>query len=98
MIQETIVIESVKDLANQFDEIIHKGLNLKGYTFFDKLELEIFIKENCRCEDYEQLKQRIYYVKDIPFLLHNYEVVYEPINYNQNNITMSANWGYYKYL
>lgn len=61
--------ESLKD---ELDSYFIKGLKRKGFFFNNVLELETFIKERCRCVDNFYLKQRIYYVDDIQFLLHNY--------------------------
>jgi len=97
-IQEQITKEITQNLSNRFDEIILEGLSLKGIIFGSREEAEAFIRLNCRCEDKIDLQERIYFVNDIPFLLHNYEVIYEPITSNNNGIRMSANWGYYKFL
>jgi len=94
-IQEQITNEITQNLSNKFDEIILEGLKLKGFEFENRYEIEAFIKLNCRCEDNIQHQQKIFYVKNIPFLLHNYEVVYEPIT---EPFKISANCGYYKFL
>lgn len=82
-------IETLKDLKNslpnlmdklcnevvrQLDDYIVEGLKRKGYEFKNQIELKDFIKVNCRCEDKTDMKQRIYFVKDIPFFLHCYEI------------------------
>lgn len=63
------------------------------------MELEAFIKSNCRCEDRMDLKQRTYFVNDIPFFLHCYEIENE-LNQitTDSEVKMSANYGRYAYL
>jgi len=88
----------VFDLVNQLEKVIINGLKSKGFEFDKREDLENFIKDRCRCEDYVQKQQKIYYVDEIPFLLHNYEVIYNPIERNENSTSISANWGTYQYL
>lgn len=97
-IQEQINREITQNLCNKFDEIILEGLKLKGFTFDNRYKSEEFIKLNCRCEDNIQFQQKIFYVNEIPFLLHNYEVIFEPITEYNNEIKINANWGSYKFL
>jgi len=97
-IQEQITKEITQNLSNKFDELILDGLALKGFFFEDIKEAEEFIKLNCRCEDNIQFQQKIFYVNEIPFLLHNYEVIFEPITNINNGIKMNANWGSYKFI
>jgi len=88
----------VDGLLKKLEDIFIEGLKLKGFEFDNPIELERFIKKHCRCEDYLYLKQKTYFVNDIPFLIHFYEIVYEPITVTNNGIQMSANYGTYKYL
>lgn len=53
-------------LAKKIDNCIVHGLERKGYVFNNKQDLDIFIKENCRAEVYQQTTR--YFVNDIPFL------------------------------
>lgn len=87
------------DLMNQFDDAIIEGLKRKGFEFKNKLKLETFVKERCRCEDNIYLKERTYYVDDIPFFLHNYKFDFniETIHEDRKT-TMSANSGSFAYL
>lgn len=62
------------DLNRQLENSFIEGLKRKGFEFKNKLELETFIKERCRCADYIKLKKRVYYVDDVPFFLHNYKI------------------------
>lgn len=88
----------VQGLIKKTEDLFVEGLKLKGFEFENRFELETFIKEHCRCEDNMDLKQRIYFVNDIPFFLHCYEVIYEPITEINNGMRMSANYGYYSFL
>ena len=97
-LQEQITEEINEKLSNEFDKILIEGLRLKGFEFDNENDLHNFIKNNCRCEDYLAKQQRVYFVNDIPFLLHNYEIIIEPITQENNGIKMSANYGTYKYL
>ena len=85
-------------LSNQIDNIIIEGLKMKGFEFENENDLHDFIKQKCSCEDDLAKQQRVYFVNDIPFLLHNYEIVIEPITKENNGIKISANYGTYKYL
>lgn len=97
-LEEILINKIANNLCLKLNDLIIEGLKLKGFEFKDKLELESFIKLNCSCEDNINFKQRIYFVKKIPFFLHNYEPIYEPIKEFNNQITMSANLGTYKFL
>ena len=39
------------ELNKKFEDYIIEGLKRKGFEFKNRLELETFIKNNCRCED-----------------------------------------------
>ena len=92
MIKE--VIQSLKD---KLDSAFIEGLKLKGIDFKNKSELQEFVKNNCTCDDNIDLKQCVYFVNEIPFLLHNYEI--ETPNFDDLNINKcSANFGYFVYL
>ena len=87
------------DLRSQLDEVIINGLKLKGFAFPNNLELEIFIIRHCRCEDNIEQKQKVYYVDDIPFLLHNYASKIERQSANQSrSYIFSASLGSYSYI
>jgi hypothetical protein len=85
-------------LNKQLEDYMIEGLKRKGFDFENRIELENFIKSNCRCEDNIDFKERIYYVNDIPFFLHKYEVIQEPITEYNNGVRISANYGSYAYL
>lgn len=87
------------ELNKKLEDIMIEGLKLKGFEFKNKIELENFIKAHCRCEDNIDLKERIYFVKDIPFFLHKYEIEMDtqPF-YEERKYSMTANYGRYAYL
>lgn len=75
------VIGSIQnDLNKQLEDAVIEGLKRKGFEFNHPLELETFVKVRCRCEDNVDLKERVYYVDNIPFFLHNYksEIITDP--------------------
>ena len=99
IIEQTITPPDIlNDLSFKFDKLIIEGLKRKGFEFKHKLELEAFIKERCRCEDNVDLKKRTYYIDNIPFFLHDYNI--EPIDHIKTNdgYTITANLGTYTYL
>ena len=87
------------DLSKKLEDYIIEGLKRKGFEFKTKLELEEFVKKSCRVEDNIYLKEKVYFVNDIPFFLHNYNIVMDlkPITTDRTT-TMSANLGTYAYL
>jgi len=97
-IQSEIIEMLAEKLSNRIDNIVIEGLRLKGFEFDNENDLHNFIKENCKSDDNLSVQQRIYFVKDIPFLLHNYEVIIEPITEKNNKFKITANYGTYTYL
>ncbi len=86
-------------LNKKLEDYMIEGLKRKGFEFENRMELENFIKSNCRCEDIIDIKQRTYFVNDIPFFLHCYEIEMDlnPIQTDME-FKMSANYGSYAYL
>lgn len=86
-------------LNKQLEYYIIEGLKRKGFEFENRMELENFIRSNCRCEDRPDIKQRTYFANDIPFFLHCYEIVIDlnPIT-TDREVKMSVNYGSYVYL
>ena len=87
------------DLNKKFEDYFIEGLKLKGFEFTNPLELEAFVKKRCRCEDNIDLKQKVYYVDNIPFFLHNYKS--EPLqipSITDREYKITANLGTYTYL
>ena len=88
------------ELNQQLENYMIEGLKRKGFEFENRMELENFIKSNCRCEDITHLKQRTYFVNEIPLFLHCYEIKMDlyPITNDIGEVKMSANYGYFAYL
>jgi hypothetical protein len=97
-LQNDVISRLSNGLVNQLEDLLIQGLKNKGFEFNNKIELENFIKTRCRKEDYIEKKEHIYYVDNIPFFLHNYEIIYEPITEDNNGIKMTANYGKYAFL
>ena len=86
-------------LTSKMDNLIIEGLKIKGFEFNNKIELESFIKERCRCEDNIASKERIYYVDDIPFFLHNYKSeIITTSEITSPTYKLTGDLGYYAYL
>lgn len=84
-LEEYLIEKIILSVVKETDKLIINGLSLKGFNFENQEELESFIKFNCRAEDNTDLKEKTYFVNDIPFLIHFYEI---SLN----------NYGYFKYL
>lgn len=92
-------------LCDQFNEVIEKALNLKGYTFKDGNELYGFILRNCRSENTKTKDGNInrtqikYYVNNEPLLLYSLEIITEKINSEpKENYTLTIKTGKYEFL
>lgn len=87
------------DLNSQIETAIIEALKLKGFEFENRIELENFIKQRCKCEDNIDLKERTYYVDDKPFFLHMYKPELEIKKVLEDrNVTFSASYGKYRTL
>ena len=89
----------LNSLNKKFEDLVVEGLKKKGFEFENRVELEAFIKSNCRCEENIELNQRIYFIDNTPFLLHYYNS--EPpqmITSEAGEYNMTANLGTYAYL
>ena len=96
---EDLISKLHSNINKQLEDYIIYGLKRKGFEFKNKLELEYFVKNRCRCEDNIYLKEKIYYVDDIPFFLHNYKS--EPLqvpSIREIEFNITANLGTYAYL
>lgn len=94
-----VALEELRNnLTNKLEQVVIEGLKLKGFVFENKNELVNFVKEHVRIEDNVEYQEKVYYVKDIPFLLHRYQIVIEPPTEINRSIVMSANIGHYCYL
>lgn len=88
----------VSDLQRKLEDFIIEGLKKKGFEFDNKLDLENFIMSRCRSEDNINEKQKTYFVDNIPFFLHNYEVEMSNAMQEGKDYVLRANYGYYAYL
>ncbi len=69
-----MTMQLARELNKKFEEIFIEGLYKKGYQFNNDSDRIEFIKIHCRCEDNPLKKERVYYVCDLPFLLHSYGI------------------------
>lgn len=98
-IAETTTKMLIERLRDQMDAVFTEGLRLRGFEFENRLEIENFIKEHCRCEDNTDSKQRVYFVKDVPFLLHNYAVDLSLPKFDESEpFKIAAEYGSWAYL
>jgi len=96
---DSVIGRLYNDLNKKLEDYVIEGLKRKGFEFNHKLELEEFVKERCRCDDNIDLKEKIYYVDNIPFFLHNYKI--EPLkmpSITDREYKITANLGTYAYL
>ena len=97
-IQNDVISRLSDNLVNQLECLLIQGLRNKGFEFENTIELENFIKTRCRKEDHIEFKKHIYYVDEIPFSVHYYEVIFEPITEDNTGVKMTANYGKYAFL
>lgn len=97
-IQKLAIDQLTKGLSNKFYDLIVEGLKRKGFEFKNIREAESFIIKNCRCEDYTHEQRRIYFVNEIPFMLHDYRIDVPEIKTINNSPTITASYGSYAYL
>ncbi len=93
---QSVTNKMVNELNNKLEQLFIEGLKLKGFGFNNRIDLENFISHNCRCEDNRDLQEKIYYVNNIPFLLHVYKIDMN-LTYN-DTYTLTGNYGHYKFL
>lgn len=94
-----LVNEFHSELNSQLENYFIEGLKRKGFEFKNKLELEAFVKERCRCEDHIDRKEKIYYVDNKPFFLHNYKIgPLQMPSTADREYKITANLGAYAYL
>lgn len=97
-IQEEITNHLVNGFAEKLESLVIEGLKRKGFEFETKKDLEDFAMIHLRCEDNIHFKEKIYYIDDIPFFLHNYNTDFSmPIEENRS-FKMTANYGSYSFL
>lgn len=63
-------------INKQIDDVVIEGLKRNGFDFTDRprQDVEEFIKKYCKCEDNIHHKERMYYVYNKPFLVHDYNI------------------------
>jgi len=83
----------------QLNEKLTEGLKKKGFDFDNESALHEFVKNHCRCENNVDLKQRTYYVGEVPFLVNNYDTS-SPFTFEEHNkkVNVKTNFGTYEYL
>ena len=97
-LEEKMTLELSKNMTASLDDMLIKGLALKGFTFKAKYELKSFVREHCISLDDQKLQERTYYVNGVPFLLYCYRLdIVEVIN-NDTVFALRANLGQYTYL
>lgn len=97
-LQHEVISRLSNNLVNQLEGLLIQGLKNKGFEFKNIIELENFIKTRCRKEDHIEFKKHIYYVDEIPFLVHYYEVIFEPITEYNTGFKITANYGRHAFL
>lgn len=97
-LQAAVTSRLVSDLQKKLEDFIIEGLKRKGFEFDNKSDLENFIMSRCRAEDNIQEKQKTYFVDDIPFFLHNYEIQMSNVIEQDRDYVLRANYGSYAYL
>ncbi len=87
------------DINNQVEKFMIEGLERKGFVFTKKfplerkMEIERFVNMRCSCADYTDIKERVYSVDGIDFMVHKYDIGIE-----QHGTTITAKTGGYYYL
>jgi len=97
-IEQEIIEKSIYILYKKLEDFIIEGLKRKGFEFNNNIELEHFLKTRCKRNDNIKFKEHIYYVDDIAFFLHRYEIIQEPFNFKIDSISININYGSYCYL
>jgi len=96
---ETNLINKMStELAQKMETIFIDGLQLKGYSFDNKKDLVEFVALNCRSEDFPHKYEKIYFVKNIPFLLHCYKSDFPDISNHFDGNILSINYGSFAFL
>ena len=86
-----VISKQIDNLNKEIEKITIKDLKRKGFEFKNMFEMEKFIQERCKVEDYTGQQERIYFVDNKPFLSHKYK---SEIDFENN----SATCGSYAYL
>lgn len=87
------------DLKNEIDSLIKLDVNAqiekafilslksKGFEFENKSDFIDFIKENVTCIDNQFHSQRIYQVRGVDFLMHDYKESLPVLSFEDNNVS-----------
>lgn len=94
----SVIEQFAKQNLNEFERVFENGLNLKGYFFNNRKELEDFVKIHVTCVNLINSEKKTYLVDNIPFLVHNHKIELEPIKFEDRKTTMSASFGSYSYV
>lgn len=70
-LQKSILDNIKSKVTKKLDDLIIQGLKLKGFEFNNHIELQDFIKSNCKTIEAKDCSYSIYLVNDVPFLFHN---------------------------
>lgn len=96
----SIMNDKINELSAKMDELIVEGLARKGYEFNNRLDLEQFIKSHCNIIGCGFHQYRIFYVKNIPFLFHDYgnDLMFPKLFKDSDNTSFEISMGKYKFL
>ena len=99
-VQSLAVKELSSRLVDKIDAVCIEGLKRKGFEFKKKSDLENFLQTNCRCEYNKSTEEKVYFVNDIPFLLHKLEnkIDFTTDALYEKSIKLVATCGSYSYL
>ncbi len=85
----------IEKVLQETDNVFIEALKNKGYIFENTMQMENFVKEFGTCIDDHTAKQKIYSIKNVPFLMHDYN---EEYNFDKSSMHMSAIFGKFYYL
>jgi hypothetical protein len=90
--------ELYKRIVKHQNDIFIEALKRKGHEFKTTSEVIKFIKKHVRCEDHIHLKEKRYFVDDVPFLLYDYRVKRHDPKIEVNAVSIYAECGSFAYL
>lgn len=98
-IQAELTEKIVRILTGQLESSFIEGLARKGHRFNSEELLREFIDKHCHCVDDKKVGQRTYFVKGVPFMVHNYrpDLSFE-LQLKFESPTMTANYGSFSFL
>jgi len=97
--EEKLNLEVCNKINSKIEATFIEGLKIKGFEFESEKDLFSFVKENCKCVDSPHLSERVYYVNEIPFLVHYYKITMD-FKYSDNieNNPFIEDFGSYSFL